>query len=188
MCSFEAPYVNKIELRRTRQKIVCGTNILSPNFAEWSLWKMPNNLSGYTNIIALGIGWGYYSNEISDKSKTVYRHIFSKKELHSVRDSYTEKKLKQIGINNVVNTGCPTMWALTPEASAAIPHGKAENVIITGGLCENDDAILYRPSSHPYVTAESTGIVHIRTIVIEADRKIAAEAFLFPHEDPSGSV
>ena len=66
-------------IRRTRQKIVCGTNILSPNFAEWSLWKMPNNLSGYTNIIALGIGWGYYSNEISDKSKTVYRHIFSKK-------------------------------------------------------------------------------------------------------------
>ena len=44
MCSFEAPYVNKIELRRTRQKIVCGTNILSPNFAEWSLWKMENTI------------------------------------------------------------------------------------------------------------------------------------------------
>ena len=118
-------------IRRTRLKIVCGTNILSPDFENWSLWKMPNNLSGYTNIIAFGIGWGYYSNGISDKSKTVYRHIFSKKYLHSVRDSYTEKKLKQIGINNVVNTSCPTMWGLTPEVSAAIPHGKAKNVVMT---------------------------------------------------------
>ena len=118
-------------IRRTQQKIVCGTNILSPNYAKWSLWKMPNNLFGYTNVIALGIGWGYYGNEIADVSKTVYRHVFSKKGLHSVRDGYTEMKMKQMGIKNVVNTGCPTMWGLTSEVCAAIPDGKAKNVVTT---------------------------------------------------------
>lgn len=140
-------------IRRTREKIVCGTNILSPNFAEWSLWKMPKYLSGYTNIIALGIGWGYYSNEISNTSKTVYRHIFSKKGLHSVRDSYTENKLKQIGINNVVNTGCPTMWKLTPEVCTAIPHEKAKNVVMTITDYSRDyeaDNYLLETLSHHY--------------------------------------
>ena len=31
--------------------------------------------------------------------------------LHSTRDAYTEQKLKDLGINNVINTGCHTTWA-----------------------------------------------------------------------------
>ena len=51
--------------------------------------------------------------------------------IHSVRDAYTEKFLHKIGITNVVNTGCPTMWGLLPEHCAAIPQKKADTVILT---------------------------------------------------------
>ena len=51
--------------------------------------------------------------------------------LHSVRDSYTEKKLKQIGIDNVINTSCPTMWRLTEEFCSHIPCKKQDTVVTT---------------------------------------------------------
>ena len=105
-------------------KIVCGTNIISPNYESWSLWKMPENLLGYSNITTFGVGWGYYSDRISRRSTDVYRQIFSTTGLHSVRDSYTEEKMNQMGIHNVVNTGCPTIWKLTPEFCTTIPQKK----------------------------------------------------------------
>ena len=47
---------------------------------------------------------------------------------HSVRDSYTKKMLNSIGINNVVNTSCPTVWNITPDHLATIPDTKAKYV------------------------------------------------------------
>ena len=112
-------------------KIVCGTNLITPHFEEFSNWKMPSNLEGYRDIVTMGVGWGYYCDEISKISKFVYRTILSKKKLHSVRDGYTERKFREMGIKNVVNTGCPTLWGLTPEHCARIPQKKASRVITT---------------------------------------------------------
>ena len=112
-------------------KIVCGTNLMTPHFEEFSNWKMPENLHGYRDILTLGVGWGYYCEEISPMSRFVYRTILSRKGLHSVRDSYTEGKFRDMGIENVVNTGCPTLWGLTPEHCASIPTQKASRVITT---------------------------------------------------------
>lgn len=112
-------------------KIVCGTNLMTPHFEEFSNWKMPENLCGYRDILTLGVGWGYYCDDISPMSRFVYRTILSRKGLHSVRDSYTEGKFREMGIDNVVNTGCPTLWGLTPEHCAAIPTHKARRVITT---------------------------------------------------------
>jgi hypothetical protein len=36
-----------------------------------------------------------------------------------------------MGINNVLNTGCPTMWGLTEELCAKVPVKRAEDAIIT---------------------------------------------------------
>lgn len=113
------------------EKIVCGTNLITPHFEEFSNWKMPNNLEGYRDIVTLGVGWGYYCDEISKISRFVYRTILSGKRLHSVRDGYTERKFREMGITNVVNTGCPTLWGLTPEHCALIPQKKASRVITT---------------------------------------------------------
>ena len=119
------------EVSRAEGKIVCGTNLITPHFEEFSNWKMPSNLEGYRDIVTMGVGWGYYCDEISKISKFVYRTVLSKKKLHSVRDGYTERKFREMGIKNVVNTGCPTLWGLTPEHCARIPQKKASRVITT---------------------------------------------------------
>ena len=118
-------------IRESQMKIVCGTNLITPHYEEFSNWKMPQNLSGYRNILTLGVGWGYYCDEISKTSQFVYRSILSQKGFHSVRDSYTEKKFRKMGIENVLNTGCPSIWRLTPDYCMMIPMRKAKNVITT---------------------------------------------------------
>ena len=39
--------------------------------------------------------------------------------------------LNKIGIKNVVNTACPTMWRLNEEHCSSIPKEKADRVITT---------------------------------------------------------
>jgi polysaccharide pyruvyl transferase WcaK-like protein len=51
--------------------------------------------------------------------------------MHSVRDEYTKKQLFSIGIKNVINTGCPTMWQFTPEFCDNVPTMKAKSVVFT---------------------------------------------------------
>lgn len=119
------------QLHRAGTRIVCGTNLMTPHYEEFSNWKMPVNLCGYRDIVTLGVGWGYYCETTSKMSKFVYNTILSRELLHSVRDGYTEQKFREMGIENVVNTGCPTLWDLTPEHCAAIPHGKARRAITT---------------------------------------------------------
>ena len=118
-------------VRHGEIKIVCGTNLITPHYEEFSNWKMPQDLSGYHNILTLGVGWGYYCDDISRTSRFVYRNILSSKGIHSVRDSYTEKKFKEMGIHNVLNTGCPSIWGLTDEHCATIPTRKANSVVTT---------------------------------------------------------
>lgn len=115
----------------SQTKLVCGTNIITPHFEDFSNWKMPYNLEGYQNIVTMGVGWGYYCKDISKTSKFIYQTILSKDKLHSVRDGYTERKFREMGIRNVINTGCPTLWGLTPEHCALIPKRKARRVITT---------------------------------------------------------
>lgn len=119
------------EASRAGTKIVCGTNLMTPHFEEFTNWKLPQNLEGYRDIVTMGVGWGYYCENTSGISKFVYRTILSRDKLHSVRDSYTEQKFRKMGITNVVNTGCPTLWGLTPELCAWIPQKKAPRVITT---------------------------------------------------------
>lgn len=125
---------NKTEqqmISTTNNKIVCGTNLMTPHFEEFSNWKMPFDLDGYSNIITMGVGWGYYCDDISKISKFVYKTILSKTMIHSVRDSYTEKKFKEMGITNVINTGCPTLWGLTEEHCDKINKKKSKYVVTT---------------------------------------------------------
>lgn len=121
-------------VRNTKYKFVCGTNILTSHVEQWWNWRLPDGFKkklNYRNVILLGAGWGVYQDECSDYSKMVYRSLLHPNIIHSVRDHYTEEKLKQAGIRNVINTGCPTMWQLTPEFCRDIPLKKAKNVITT---------------------------------------------------------
>jgi polysaccharide pyruvyl transferase WcaK-like protein len=83
------------------------------------------------NLILLGVGWKNYEKNPTFLTKLLLKKILTKEILHSVRDSYTENKLLSIGINNVINTGCPTMWRLTKEHCKEIPTNKSDEVILT---------------------------------------------------------
>jgi polysaccharide pyruvyl transferase WcaK-like protein len=64
-------------------------------------------------------------------TKYLLKRILSNKILHSVRDSQAENMLKSIGIDNVLNTGCMTMWQLTKKHCQNIPKNKADCVVFT---------------------------------------------------------
>jgi polysaccharide pyruvyl transferase WcaK-like protein len=114
-------------------KFVCGSNLLDSKmdarFRQWDITWLNMKLVG--PCVLMGVGWRQYQKEVSLYTKILYKNILSKTWLHSVRDSYTEKKLQKIGVYNVINTGCTTMWSLTPEHCSTIPTEKASKVLCT---------------------------------------------------------
>ena len=113
--------------------IVCGTNILKGNINkkphQWSI-RLIDGIR-LKNLCLMGVGWWQYNNEANCYTKYIYKNMLSPNLLHSVRDEYTKNRLNEIGISNVVNTGCPTMWGFTTELCASIPNGKSRNVVTT---------------------------------------------------------
>lgn len=118
-------------LGASEKKILCGTNILSGHMRTYGLWKLGPQIASYKNTILMGVGFDSGDWSCDAYTKRLLRTILSKDSIHSVRDSFSEQKLKSIGIGKVLNTGCPTMWNLTPEHCARIPAAKATRVIST---------------------------------------------------------
>lgn len=121
----------KHQLHTAGRKILCGTNILSGHMRSYGLWKLGSDITPYRNTLLMGVGFDSMDPGYDNYTKQMLRTILSADGIHSVRDSFSEQKLKSMGIQNVVNTGCPTMWNLTPEHCAAIPAEKASCVICT---------------------------------------------------------
>lgn len=113
--------------------IVGGSNILSSAMNKYKQWKITLLQSYFikNKVILLGVGWRNYQAKPNFVTKMLLKNLLNTQYIHSVRDSYTEVKLKEEGFNNVLNTSCPTMWRLTPEHCASIPVKKAANVIFT---------------------------------------------------------
>lgn len=114
-------------------KFVCGSNLLmgklNRRFKQWHIGYQ--DISFLRGAIIIGAGWWQYNNQPNLYTKLLYRSILSKDYIHSVRDSYTVEMLKKVGITNVINTGCATMWNLTPEHCAKIPTKKSRSVVFT---------------------------------------------------------
>lgn len=121
-------------LRKYDLALVGGTNLLKNDNMRGSQWKV-----GIKDLVALrkkavllGVGWWQYQDrEISAYSKLLYRSLLSDRYKHAVRDSYTQAKLRSIGIRNVINTGCPTVWGLDEAHCAAINPAKQPVVVTT---------------------------------------------------------
>lgn len=111
-------------------KIVTGTNILNSHM-NYGSWRIPKDLSGLDSTLFLGVGSGEYYDEVNHFTKILYKEYINKTYLHSVRDRYTEEKLRSNGIENVLYTACPTMWSLNEEFCKGIPTKKASNVVTT---------------------------------------------------------
>ena len=118
--------------RKSDIKLVGGTNLLSSNMLHYNQWKI-NIFDSFrmSGICLFGVGWWQYQNKPDFYTRCILKNVLSDQVLHSVRDDYTKDMLAKIGITNILNTGCPTMWRLTEEHCSAIPEAKAENVVFT---------------------------------------------------------
>ncbi len=114
-------------------KFVCGSNLLMGKmngfFRQWDI--TPKSMSAAKNCILVGVGWWQPNDKPNLYTKWFYKKILNKKYLHSVRDEYTKKMLESIGIKNVINTGCCTMWSFTKKFCEQIPSQKSDDVIFT---------------------------------------------------------
>ena len=119
-------------LRRSDFVIAGGTSLISSHMWFRPDWKLhPRDACAKYEITLLGVGWYQYQRKPDLYTRWLLRGVLSKQHVHSVRDSYTKNMLASIGVTSVVNTGCPTLWRLTPERCARIPREKAENVVVT---------------------------------------------------------
>lgn len=121
-------------LRKYDAALVGGTNLLKNNTFGNRQWKVgvKDLLALRRKVILFGVGWWQYQDKsMSLYTKQMYRALFSRKYIHAVRDNYTLKKLSEIGINNVVNTGCPTVWKLDEPHLSQINPKKRDTVVTT---------------------------------------------------------
>lgn len=113
-------------------KFLCGTNILYTNMLRpepaWNIFV--GNTSIARNTICVGAGIGVNSTQITGYTKYLFKKVLSDKYIHSVRDDKTKKYLEELGLT-AWNTGCPTLWGLTPEFCAQIPRKKTNKVVFT---------------------------------------------------------
>ena len=113
-------------------KFILGTNLLSSNLVksngQWPIGLISAKL--YRDSILVGVGTTYEGRDLSPFSKLIYKKILRKDIIHSVRDENCKRLLGSIGYQ-AINTGCPTLWKLTPEFCESIPTKKSRNVIIS---------------------------------------------------------
>ena len=121
-------------IKDSKYLFVAGTNLLSSkyNILKANQWNIKfYDAFALDRVVLMGVGWTNYQKKPSLLAKFIYKNVLDSKIIHSVRDDYTKAKLKEIGITNVINTGCPTIWQLTPEHCKDIPKKKANNVVMT---------------------------------------------------------
>jgi polysaccharide pyruvyl transferase WcaK-like protein len=140
-------------LERCALSIVGGTNLLSSNMrvpGSWETripvvsrllmskirrvnqWKLrPSDRARLRNVVLMAVGWWQYQQAPTAYTRSLLASILHPDLPQSVRDNYTAEMLRGAGFRNAVNTGCVTMWDLTPEHMAAIPVEPAREVVMT---------------------------------------------------------
>lgn len=113
-------------------KFVCGTNLLADSlkgrFPQWMLNK--NNTKLYKDAVLVGVGKISDYKKVDLYTRYLYKRCLSRTYKHSVRDEAAKAVLNGLGFK-AINTGCPTLWKLTPEFCAEIPVKKANKAIIS---------------------------------------------------------
>jgi hypothetical protein len=104
-------------MRAARIVFLGGSNLLSSDVLTYNQWNFTQDPADYDaprfgNAVLFGIGWWQYQDPATSFTADFYRRILSSGHIHSVRDGYTEMRLREAGIENVANTGCPSMWGL----------------------------------------------------------------------------
>ncbi|XZF76229.1 polysaccharide pyruvyl transferase family protein [Bacillus sp. AL-1R] len=119
------------DFSKAKFKFVGGSNLLTTNmFTHFPQWNI--NLFNYGPLagsVLVGVGAGK-GDKINRYTRLLYKKVLSHEFIHSVRDERTKKMLEEIGLK-AINTGCATLWSLTPEFCSEIPKQKSESVVFT---------------------------------------------------------
>lgn len=127
-------------------KFIGGSNILSKNLlTHYPQWNV--NLFNCKPLAgAIGVGVGAGAGEHTDRyTRRVYRKILNHDFFHSVRDERTREYVENYLGLKAINTGCVTMWMLTPDFCKQIPNNKSQRVVFTltaGGYDERDQILI----------------------------------------------
>ena len=112
-------------------KFIGGSNILCKDllthYPQWNInWFNCRPIEGCIGV-GVGAGAGEKSNWYTRK---MYQRVLSHDYYHSVRDERTKRYVESLGLK-AINTGCVTMWKLTPEFCKSIPDQKSNKVVFT---------------------------------------------------------
>jgi len=126
-------YDSKIGMYRNSVVFVGGSNLLSSHMDDYYQWKLDPSDKYYlkNKTVLMGVGWWQYEDLPNSYTRHLLKDVLSGDFVHSVRDNYTAGMLKSIGIDNVVNTSCPTLWSITPDICEGISTRKAPRVVTT---------------------------------------------------------
>lgn len=112
-------------------KFAGGSNLLVKNMlTHYPQWNI--NIFNYhplegTILVGVGAGAGEKTNAYT---RFLYRKVLSGTFFHSVRDERSKEYVESLGLK-AINTGCVTMWKLTPEFCKEIPAKKASRCVFT---------------------------------------------------------
>jgi len=120
-------------IQKSKHLFFGGGNVLASDVADLSLfWGIrKENLPQVNKTVLMGVGWWKYQHKPSREVSAMLQSSLHRHDQHSVRDTYTKDMLAVAGIANVLVTGCPSMWSLSPEFCRAIPEEKAGEVLCT---------------------------------------------------------
>lgn len=152
-------------IKNAQLVFVGGTNLLSADIKAYNQWKSSYykfiiTMPIVNNAILFGVGWWQYQNRPTKYTSSFYRRLLAQNFIHSVRDSYTSIKIDEIGINNQLNTSCPTTW----ELNGIKTDRKRESV---------KNVLLMLSDYHPNTTIDNELI----TILLE---KFTGKIYFFP--------
>ncbi|WKG28839.1 polysaccharide pyruvyl transferase family protein [Priestia aryabhattai] len=123
---------NRVKIySEAKHKFVGGTNLLTmdmlTHFPQWNINIF--NCGPLKGSILLGVGAGK-GNKITKYTKMLYKKVLSHEYIHSARDERTKTLLEEMGFK-ALNTGCATLWSLTPEFCKGIPTEKSDSAVFT---------------------------------------------------------
>jgi hypothetical protein len=104
--------------------VVGGTNLLASNplrYRQWiygfrEAWKLRRR------CVLFGVGWWQYQSRPDLIARMLIRSALNLTVLQGVRDSYTVRQLRHVGVE-AINIACPTLWWARPEGVSGGFHG-----------------------------------------------------------------
>lgn len=119
-------------IRQADLRFVGGSNLLHSDMRFRRQWRVSGRLMAIRRpAVLMGVGWQEYQPKPTLFTRFLLQAVLSHKHVHSVRDVYTENKLRSCGFTNVVNTSCPTLWEWAGEDRIVNNQPIADRVLLT---------------------------------------------------------